>query len=158
MLLYSLYVTHNMERFSFESRCVVMVTINEMHHQLQPKNTKVTLYVTIFRKIDHLRASNEIHFLPVKERYIHALSRNTNCLTIDGQVCFYRRLFTDAVKPRGCISCSWGALIGLHGVPNCSSRQSWPPQHCSLSLNWCFTPPSAPHPPPPPTSPPSHPP
>ena len=83
--------------------------------------------VTIFGKIDHLRASNEIHFLPVQERYIHALSRNTNCLTIDGQVCFYRRLFTDAVKPRGCISWSWGALIGLHGVPNCSSRQSWPP-------------------------------
>ena len=72
-------------------------------------------------------ASNEIHFLPVQERYIHALSRNTNCLTIDGQVCFYRRLFTDAVKPRGCISWSWGVLIGLHGVPNCSSRQSWPP-------------------------------
>ena len=83
--------------------------------------------MTIFGKIDHLRASNEIHFLPVQERYIHALSRNTNCLTIDGQVCFYRRLFTDAVKPRGCISWSWGALIGLHGVPNCSSRQSWPP-------------------------------
>ena len=79
-------------------------------------------YVTIFGKIDHLCASNEIHFLPVQERYIHALSGNTNCLTIDGQVCFYRRLFTDAVKPRGCISWSWGALIGLHGVPNCSSR------------------------------------
>ena len=84
-------------------------------------------YVTIFGKIDHLRASNEIHFLPVQERYIHVLSRNTNCLTIDGQVCFYRRLFADAVKPRRCISWSWGALIGLHGVPNCSSRQSWPP-------------------------------
>ena len=68
----------------------------------------------------------EIHFLLVQERYIHVLSRNTNCLTIDGQVCFYRRLFTDAVKPRGCISWSWGTLIGLHGVPNCSSRQSWP--------------------------------
>ena len=84
-------------------------------------------YLTIFGKIDHLRASNEIHFLPVQKRYIHALSRNTNCLTIDGQVCFYRRLFTDAVKPQGCISWSWGALIGLHGVPNCSSWQSWPP-------------------------------
>ena len=24
--------------------------------------------------------------------------------------------FADAVKPRGCISWSWGALIGLHGV------------------------------------------
>ena len=83
--------------------------------------------MTILGKIDHLRASNEIHFLPVQERYIHALSRNTNCLTIDGQVCFYRRLFTDCVKPRGCNTRSWGALIGLHGVQNCSSQQSWPP-------------------------------
>ena len=32
--------------------------------------------------------STEIHFLPVRESYIHALSRNTKCLTIDGQVCF----------------------------------------------------------------------
>ena len=83
--------------------------------------------VTIFGKIDHLRASNEIQFLPVHEKYIHALSRNTNCLTIDGQVCFYRRLFTNAVKPRGCISWFWSTLIGLHGVPNYSSWQSWPP-------------------------------
>ena len=124
-------------------------------------------YVTMFGKID-LCASTEIHFLPVQE-YIHALSRNTNCLTIDDQVCFYRRLFTDAVKPQGCISWSWGALIGLHGVPNCSSWQSWPPlwivsvpchllkvQLCSLSPNWCFTLPSAPHPPPLPTPTPSH--
>ena len=35
------------------------------------------MYVTIFGKIDHLRASIEIHFLPVHERYIHALFRNT---------------------------------------------------------------------------------
>jgi len=46
---------------------------------------------------------------------------------IDSQVCFYRRLFIDAVKPRECISWPWGASIGLHGVPGCSSRQSWPP-------------------------------
>ena len=84
-------------------------------------------FVDYLHICDHLRASTEIHFLPVQERYIHALSRNTNCLTIDGRVCFYRRPFTDAVKPQGCISWSWGTLIGLHGVPNCSSRQSWPP-------------------------------
>ena len=90
-------------------------------------NSPTSTYVTIFGKINHLRASTEIHFLPVQEGYIHVLSKNTNCLTIDGQVSFYRRLFTDAVKLQGCISWSWGALIGLHGVPNCSSRQSWPP-------------------------------
>ena len=56
-----------------------------------------------------------------------ALSRDTKYWTIDSQVCFYRRLFIDAVKPRGFISWPWGASIGLHGVPGCSSRQSWPP-------------------------------
>ena len=30
-------------------------------------------------------------------------------------------------KPPGCISLPWRALLGLHGVPNCSSRQSWSP-------------------------------
>ena len=70
----------------------------------------------------------DIHFLPVRESctHDHALPRNTKYLIIDGQVCFYRRLFTDAVKPPGCISWPWRALIGLHGVPGCSSWQSWP--------------------------------
>ena len=31
----------------------------------------------IVTKISHLRASTEVHFLPVHERYIHALFRNT---------------------------------------------------------------------------------
>ena len=52
------------------------------------------IYATIFGKIDHFRPSTEIHFLPARERYIHALPRNTNCLTIDGQVCF-----TDGLLP-----------------------------------------------------------
>ena len=69
----------------------------------------------------------DIHFLPVRESCTHALPRNTKYLIIVGQVCFYRWLFTDAVKPPGCISLPWRALIGLHGVPGCSSRQSWPP-------------------------------
>ena len=119
--------------------------------------------VTVFWKTDHLRTRTEIHVLPVHDRHTHALSRNTKHWTIDSQVCFYRRLFIDAVKPRGCISWPWGASIGLHGVPGCSSRQSWPHcnslchrlqvQHCSLSLNGCFSPPSASHPPPPPPTP-----
>ena len=111
-----------------------------------------------------IHTSTEIQFLSISERYTHALPRNTKYLAIDGQVCFYRRFFADAVKPRRCMSWSWGTLIGLHGVPNCSSRQSGASlvdctssrhllkaHHCSLSLNECFTPPSAPHPPPPPT-------
>ena len=112
---------------------------------------------------DHLRTRTEIHVLPVHDRHTHALSRNTKHWTIDSQVCFYRRLFMDAVKPRGCISWHWGASIGLHSVPGGSSRQYWPcnslchrlkVQHCSLSLNGCFSPPSASHPPPPPPHPP----
>ena len=92
-----------------------------------PVSIRLQKIVTRFAKIDHLRASTEIHFLPVHERYIHALFRNTKHQTIDCQVCFYRWLFIDAVKRRGCISWSLGALIGLYGVLGCSSRQSWPP-------------------------------
>ena len=35
------------------------------------------VYVTIFGKIDHLRASIEVHFLPVHERYVHPSTRRT---------------------------------------------------------------------------------
>ena len=85
------------------------------------------IYVTVFWKTDHLRTRTEIHVLPVHDRHTRALSRNTKHWTIDSQVCFYRRLFIDAVKPRGCISWPWGASIGLHGVQGFPSCQSWPP-------------------------------
>ena len=48
----------------------------------------------------YICTSTGFHFLSVRESYTHALARNTKYLTIDGQVCFHRRLFTDAVKPR----------------------------------------------------------
>ena len=86
-----------------------------------------SVYVTGSGKTGLIHISTEIQFLSISERYTHALPRNTKYLAIDGQVCFYRRLFADAVKPRRCMSWSWGASIGLHGVPNCSSRQSGPP-------------------------------
>ena len=35
---------------------------------------------------------------PVDESHTHALSRGTKHLGLDGQVCFYRRLISDAVK------------------------------------------------------------
>ena len=85
------------------------------------------IYVTGSGKTGLIVTITDIHFLPVRESCTHALPRNTKYLIIVGQVCFYRRLFTDAVKPPGCISLPWRALIGLHGVPGCSSRQSWPP-------------------------------
>ena len=114
----------------------------------------ILLYVTIFGKIDHLRASNEIHFLPVQERYIHALSRNTNCLTIDGQVCFYRpaafyRCCETTTRVHfmvlGCVNrTAWGTKLLLTAVlaslVDCiSSGHLLKVQHCSLSPNWSFT-------------------
>ena len=77
----------------------------------------INVYETVFWKTDHPHTSIEIHLLPVHNGHTHALSRNTKHWSIDYQVCFYGQLFTDAVKPRGCISWSWGALIGLHRVP-----------------------------------------
>ena len=87
----------------------------------------IIIFVTVSGKTGLNHTSTEIQFLSISERYTHALPRNTKDLAIDGQVCFYRWLFADAVKPWRCISWSWGALIGLHGVPNYSSRQSGPP-------------------------------
>ena len=86
----------------------------------------LTTYVTVFWKTDHLHTKTEIHLLPVRDRHTHALSRNTKYQTIDCQVCFYRRLFADAVKPQGCISWSWGAL------KDCMGFQTAP--HGSLGL------------------------
>ena len=57
------------------------------------------VYVTVFWKTDHLRTRTEIHVLPVHDRHTRALSRNTKHWTIDSQVCFYKWLFIDAVKP-----------------------------------------------------------
>ena len=61
-------------------------------------------------------------------------------LTMDGQVCFHRRLFTHAVKPRWCISRPWGALIGLQGVPPYQAAPNGslgPP--CGLHQFWSHT-------------------
>ena len=68
------------------------------------------LYVTVFLKTDLMVTSIEIHFLAVDESNTHALSRDI--MRLDGQVCFYRRLFCDVVKPRGCISWPmWPVMI-----------------------------------------------
>ena len=125
------------------------------------------LYVTVFWKTDHVVTNTEIHFLPVDESHTHALSRDTKHLSLDGQVCFCRRLFSDDAKPRGCISwpvrplrginkTAWGAKLILTAdlVYQVSCARLGHPlmaQHCHLCLNVCFSPPTAPHPPPPPT-------
>ena len=51
------------------------------------------VYVTEFAKTDLMGTNTEIHFLPVDESHTHALSRDTKHLRLDGQVCFFRRLF-----------------------------------------------------------------
>ena len=115
------------------------------------------LYVTVFWKTDHMDTNTEIHFLPVDKSHTHAVFRNTKHLRLDGRVCFYRRFFYDAVKPRGCHS--W-PLWPLRGI----NKTAWAAKLIlmanlyPLSLNVYFTPPTAPHPPPPLTPPPSHPP
>ena len=58
--------------------------------------------------------NTEIHLWSVDENHTHALSRGTKHLRLDGQVCFYRRLFSDAVKPRGCISWPVWPLRGIN--------------------------------------------
>ena len=72
-----------------------------------------------------IHTTTEIQFMPVCKSFTQALPRNIMHLTVDGQVCFHGWLFADAAEPRECISQSCGALIGMHGVPNCSQQQSW---------------------------------
>ena len=56
-------------------------------------------YVTVFWKTDCIDTITEIHFLAVDKSHTHALFRDTKHLRLDGRVCFYRWLFSDAVKP-----------------------------------------------------------
>ena len=122
----------------------------------------VCMYVTGFAKTDLIVTNNEIHLLSLDKSHTHALSKDTKHLRLDGQVCFYRQLYSDAVKPRGCISWPvwplrginktvWGAKLtlaaDLASPVSCASLghllMAW---HCHLCLNACFTPPTAPHP------------
>ena len=134
-----------------------------MHKQL-------CIYVTVFWKTNRINTNTEIHFLPVDESHTHALLRDTKHLRLDGRICFYRRLFSNAVKLRGYYSWPVWLLRGINktawGVkPILMADLTYPvscdglghllmAKHCLLSLNVCFTPPTAPHPPSPPTHPP----
>ena len=46
--------------------------------------------------------------------HTHALSKGTKHLRLDGKVCFYRRLFSDAFKSRGHISWPVWPLRGIN--------------------------------------------
>ena len=130
--------------------------------------------MTVFWKTDRIDTNTKIHFLPVDKSHTHALFKDTKHLRLDGRVCFYRRLFSDAVKPQGCLSWSlwplrginktaWGAKLILtvdlaYPVSCASLGHLLMAKHCPLSLNVCFNPHTAPHLPPLPTPLPSHPP
>ena len=72
------------------------------------------LYVTGFAKTDLMGINTEIHFLSVGESHTHVLSKDTKNLRLDGLVCFYNHLSSDAFKPRGCISWSVWPLRGIN--------------------------------------------
>ena len=118
-----------------------------------------TYYVTGYAKTD-LIITNTGNHLSVDESHTHALSKDTKHLRLDGQVCFYRRLFSDTVKPRGCISwpmwplrgintTAWGTKLiltaDLASPVSCASLgHLLMAQHCHLCLSVCFSPPTAP--------------
>ena len=123
--------------------------------------------MTEFAKTDLMGTNTEIHFLPVDESHTHALSRNNKHLRLDGQVCFFRWLFSDAVKPRGCISwpvwplrginkTAWGAKLiltaGLAYPVGCASLGHHSTAICvwvfALARLWLPTHPRLPPPPP----------
>ena len=74
----------------------------------------MTIFVTGFWKTDRIDTNTEIHFLPVDESHTHALFRDTKHFRLDGRVCFYRRLFSNTVKPQGCLSWPLWPLRGIN--------------------------------------------
>ena len=92
----------------------------------------------MYHSIDCSRTRTEIHVLPVHDRHTRALSRNTKYWTIDSQVCFYRRLFIDAVKSRGCISWPWAGLGGIAILVLDISYRKKPPIYRDFYKNVCI--------------------
>ena len=91
-----------------------------------------------------------------KGNYTHALSKNAKHLTIDCQMCFYRWLFADVVKPPQCILCPLWPVRGINRTAWIVPDYRSPTNSTALCLcpNGCFTPPLTPHPPSTSTSPP----
>jgi len=86
-------------------------------------------YVTGFEKTFHVHTRIEIHFIAYYNSHTQALSRHSDAIAIDKQVCFYKRLFAnpvkswrtiiDAVRPlRGINRVAWGSILS-----HCTSAQ-----------------------------------
>ena len=85
------------------------------NYKLLQSKTNINSYVTESGKAGLICTTAEFHFLSVRER----------CTLAHGQVCFYKSLFADAVKPRGFIPrlcmrdinrTSWGTKLLLTTV------------------------------------------
>ena len=124
--------------------------------------------MTRSRKTSLITTITDIHFLSVHESCTHALLRNTKYLIIDGHVCFFSPMLSSHEgafhDPGGLYRIVWGKklllMVVLASLVDCISLcPILKAQHCFLSLNGCFNPPSASHPsPPPPIPPPARPP
>ena len=137
-----------------------------MHHLFRPITTGIIIISIIILVLILAHASFKKPTLwsqilkPIfacNESHTHALSRDIKYLRLEGQVCFYRRLFSDAVKPRGYISwpvwplglvnkTAWSAKLILtvdlaYPVGCASLGHLLMTQHCCLCLNTCFGPP-----------------
>ena len=127
--------------------------------------------MTIFWKTDHLDTRTEIHLLPVRDTHSCTIQKHQ---ALDDrlpglllQTAFYRCCETMRVHfmvlghvnrtawdTKLLLMAVWASLVDC--ISSCHLLKA---QHCSLSPNGCFTPPSAPHLPPLPTPPlPTHPP
>ena len=107
------------------------IMINCVSHSFSDKwYFPAIVNVTVFWKTDHVVTNTEIHFLPVDESHTHALSRDTKHLSLDGQVCFCRRLFSDDAKPRGCISWPVRPLRGINKTAWADGRLGLPGELC----------------------------
>ena len=131
---------------SQDTECINMVGFPKLGH----------IYVTVFRKTDHLDTRTEIHLLPVRERYTHAFQKHQ---VLDSglpglllQTAFYQCCETTRVHfmVLGHVNrTAWGTKLLLTAVlaslVDCiSSCHLLKAQHRSLSPNWCFTPPLVP--------------
>ena len=123
-------------------------------------------YVTGSGKTGLIATITDIHFLPVRESCTHALSRNTQVLDhrwpgLLLQTAFYRCCQTTRVHfvaLKGLNRTAWGTRLLLTAVlaslvDSTSLCPTPRAQHCCLSPNGYFSPPSASHPPPPPPTP-----
>ena len=140
--------------------------IHMQHSAVITKYVVICYYIryscNTYHRYFHLRSIWENR--PYGHKYnFHYSCRDTKHLRLDIKVCFYRRLFSDAVKPWGCIlwplwplrginETAWGAKLILtadraYPGSHASLGHLLMEQHCHFCWNVCFSLPTAPYPP-----------